>query len=251
MVARRRRRAPEADWGTAAPPGTSPAPPRRDKARRTTPPRDVQVISPDLSRVYSTTVRRSLVRIELAGGVALAGLVLDLLRPHPRHRLLHAVEEARVLEAARVEEGAFALLDAAQVVGHRPAGDGPGGADGRSSVSLSGFCSPGVPGAAPCAPGPTLEGCRCCRDRPSRSCCRCPCTASLSVAVAEGPVRHRVDAQRIAALLAGSSATAWRRFCSRPPPALPLSPGFSLNAGAPGCALSSRPSFCSLESAFL
>src|SRR5207248_3814617 len=70
-----------------------------------------------------------LVRIELPGGIALAGSVDHLLRPDAPDRLLHPVEEAGELEAARVQEGAFALLDAAQVVRHRSARDGAGGAD--------------------------------------------------------------------------------------------------------------------------
>ena len=70
-----------------------------------------------------------LVRVELTGGIPLAGSVDHLLRPDAPDGLLHAVEEPGELEAARVEEGALSLFDAAEVVRHGPAGDGPRGAD--------------------------------------------------------------------------------------------------------------------------
>src|SRR5439155_844838 len=64
-----------------------------------------------------------LVRIELAGWIALARSVDHLLRPHPPDGLFHAVEETGELEAARVQEGPFAFLDSAQIVGHRAPGE--------------------------------------------------------------------------------------------------------------------------------
>src|SRR5207248_301057 len=75
-----------------------------------------------------------LVRVELTGGIPLAGSVDHLLRPDAPDGLLHAVEEPGELEAARVEEGALALFDAAEVVRHGPAGDGACGADARRAV---------------------------------------------------------------------------------------------------------------------
>ena len=50
--------------------------------------------------------------------------------------------------------------------------------------------------------------------------------------------------------LLGISCACLGRFCSLPPPA-PLSPGFWVRGGAPCSPFSVRPSFCTLESAFL
>src|SRR5882724_1253046 len=71
-----------------------------------------------------------LVGVELPGGIALAAGVDHLLGPDAADRLLHTVEEAGELEAARVQERSLAFLDAAEVVGHRAARQWTRKADG-------------------------------------------------------------------------------------------------------------------------
>src|SRR5882724_3842307 len=71
-----------------------------------------------------------LVGVELPGGIALAAGVDHLLGPDAADRLLHTVEEAGELEAARVQERSLAFLDAAEIVGHRAARQWTRKADG-------------------------------------------------------------------------------------------------------------------------
>src|SRR3954452_14631684 len=52
-------------------------------------------------------------------------LVLDRWNPDPRHRLLHPVQVACVLECAAIEERLVALVDSLEVVVHRTARDLP------------------------------------------------------------------------------------------------------------------------------
>jgi hypothetical protein len=127
---------------------------------------------------------------------------------------------------------------------------GPAAPMGWSSFRLSGLSSPGMPGAAPGLPLPTLEAGP---SRPgSAMAMRLPLPRKASVdsrfCTVPSADSWRWSASRCD--FEGSSATCFLRRCSTPPP-LPSSPGFSLSAGAPEAAESLRPCFCSFESAFL
>src|SRR5712664_281648 len=62
-------------------------------------------------------------QVDGPGRIAPGSLVLHLRGPDPPHRLLHAVDEPRIAEAAAVQQRLVAFLEAAQIVDHRSAGD--------------------------------------------------------------------------------------------------------------------------------